>query len=794
MPAQRASVPPVIDGDLSDPAWQGVPVQNGMRQSFPEPGQPASLKTDIKVIYDEEALYVSAFCHDPRPEEIVARLSRRDRDIESDWFQIDIDSRMDKRTGFFFKVNAAGVQQDGVIYDENHRDSDWDGVWESEAKIVESGWAVEMRLPLKLLRFQSGENVRFGINFTRRSSRLNETTLWQYIAPDSSQWVSQFGELNNLSLDSKPLQLELSPYVAGRLAFGDGEDVRPFDLGLDGKVNLGSDFMLTLTANPDFGQVEADQVVLNLSTIETYLPEKRPFFLEDKSLFRMTKFGDSDSRADLFYTRRIGQLRTALEVPDSHEVVEDPRAPRIWGAAKLAGRTDSRLSMGLLQAVTSAESARIQRADGSRYDKVAQPLTSYSILRLSQGFGENSTVGLMATAVAAKKSGEAFTGGTDLNWAMFEGKYQLTLISRLSYLTEERFDYQDDFTRASLEDNPFGYGAELNFWKKSGEHFVYAVGGDYRSPSLSLNDVGYLDRPDIMSTFFWGQLRRLKKWGPIAQMMLNVNGWLYRNTDNVVLGDGGNINGHTEFTNNMYAGLYLGFNTTRCDDRETRTAGRVVLCGKDPTMQTGIWASTDARKMFTLKLNGSYFTTQLKHGLWAQLTLLFNPLSNLQFELIPGYRTARGELRWMDTENEGTVDERFIFAEQRNDYLDVTFRSTVTFTTELTLQAYAQMFLAAVDYRRKYHGLAEGNRLDLDDLVRTSEVADDDDLTTGDLNLGLVLRWEYLPGSVGYLVYTGVFGSEDDQRANFQFDETFGDLMKDDAQHILMLKISYMWG
>jgi len=218
-----------------------------------------------------------------------------------------------------------------------------------------------------------------------------------------------------------------------------------------------------------------------------------------------------------------------------------------------------------------------------------------------------------------------------------------------------------------------------------------------------------------------------------------------------------------------------------------------VFCGKKPSFQTGLWAGTDSRRMLSVSLAGQYFTTQLKDGVGVAGAVQFNPLSNLQFELIPGFRLSKGDVRWIETQNEGTADERFAFGEQHSEYLDLTFRSTVTFNTELTLQAYAQMFLAAVDYGQKYYGLARKNRLFLYDLAATDLITDDFDYTASDLNLGLVLRWEYLPGSVAYLVYTGAFGAFDDSGASFDYGGNMADLFGADARHILMLKISYMW-
>jgi hypothetical protein len=655
-----------------------------------------------------------------------------------------------------------------------------------------------MRIPLRLLRFSSSEDVIFGINFSRRISRLNESAQWQYIPPESGQRVSRFGLLNHLDLPSRPVSGEVAPYLAARQDYqsdsASTSDIRPFDVGVDGKLNLGSNFMLTMTANPDFGQVEVDQMVFNLSTIETYFPEKRSFFLEDRSLFQTPKFGDGDSRAELFYTRRIGRAPRSPDLDDDEEQIRDPLLPRIYGAAKLAGRTDGRLSVGVLQAVTSEESALVRGPDGTEYRSVAEPLSSYSILRLKQDFLKNSSVGVMGTALATADHGTAVTGGGDLQLELFEGKYNLTLLTQFSHLSEERFAWQDNFTSTALErEGATGFGGELTFWKKSGDNFVGAVGTSYRSPSLALNDIGYLDRPDIFSTFVWAQFRHLKPIGPIARIFVNANAWLFRNTDLVNLSDGGNLNGTVVFKNNWVTGFWAGYNTPACDDRETRTGGDVVFCSSGHRGGIGGWFFTDQKSMISVGIDT--FAFKIEHG-WAwqlSLPVTLNLTSRLQLDLIPTYQRKTGSLRWIDTEETDDGD-RFLFSDQHAEFWNVTVRGTFTFTTDLTLQAFAQVLLAGVDNSTKYAPPEfDLSTINADELVEVTDVPDDYDYTFGNLNLSVVLRWEYLPGSIGYLVYTGSFG-HDLEIPDFRFGRVLGDIFSQDANHTLMLKLSYLWG
>jgi len=792
--AARTGSPPRIDGDLDDPAWRSARPLENMVQSYPEPGKAPSFSTDVKLLYDRENLYLAADCKDPEPGGIVARITRRDRWIESDWFEVDIDSRKDKRNGFFFAVNARGVKLDGLLFDDTHRSTSWDGNWESATRITARGWTVEMRIPLYLLRFNARRNVSFGIQFRRRISRLNEWDQWPFIPPGSGCWVSCFGSLNGLDLSDTPLaHAEITPYVALKGIFEDdhmdmmGEP--PIEAGVDAKINLGSDFMLTLAANPDFGQVEVDQVVLNLSTIETYFPEKRPFFLEDITLFKMPDFGDGP-KAELFYTRRIGRAPREVELDEGQELLHQPEATRIYGAAKLAGNI-GRLSLGFLQAVTAREDALIRTTNKGDKSMLAEPLSSYSILRLRQGFLHHSQAGLMATVTATDGQGAAITGGNDLQLELFDQDYELALKTQFSYLSPKRRAWHDDFTRAAIDrDGAFGYGGDMVFRKVKGEHLVGAVLATWRSPTLALNDLGYQDRQDIFMNVYWLQYRRLKPIGPVAKFQLNFNGWLYRNTTMMNIGDGINVNGDVFFKNNWNVGADAGFHPPACNDRETRSAGKVALCSDKFNWDTGIWFDSDRRLLFSGGMGAGFDSTENGYNLHVSMNLALNPTARLQFELIPRYKRVTGRVSWLDT-IETQSGSRFLFSNRHEETWDITLRSTLTFTANLTLQAYAQVFMASVDYGKKLAGpVPPGSRIKVKDLEPAPDVNDDYDFADTAMNVSVVLRWEFLPGSLAYLVYTGAFGADLDTD-EFRFGSLFGHTFDEPARHVLMLKVSF---
>jgi hypothetical protein len=791
-PATRCQTPPNIDGVLDEAVWRSAAVLDGLVQSHPQPGAAPSMKTVFRILYDDESLYLAVRCHDPEPQAIVARVARRDSEEASDWVRLEIDSRLDRTSGFFFQLTAAGVMLDGTLYDERQASSDWDGVWQAEAHIDEQGWTAELRIPLKLLRFEPSDRLRFGLSVARHVSRLNETMRWPHIPPDCGLWVSKFGLLEGLSLPDRPLSLDLVPFALTRHSFGSATEVgHAPDVGMDAKLGLGGNFMLTLAVNPDFGQVEADPAVLNLSTIESYFPEKRPFFLEDMDVFRRSQFGDG-LMAELFYSRRIGRAPRWPEGEDDEEELRAPAVPAIYGAVKFAGRTGSRTSVGLLQAVSSAESALFENSAGQRVSRLAEPLTSFSVLRIKQDFLDHSSAGLMATAVATPDHGTALTGGSDLRLELFGGDYHLMANSSFSWLSTERFAWHDDFTRAALErDGAFGWGGDVVMSKDGGEHLIGGTGVKYRSPSLALNDLGYQQRPDQLSPFFWIQHRRLKPLGPITRYFINANGWLNRNSDWLSLGDGFNVNLFAQFDNAWNAWAWFNMDMARCDDRETRSAGKVIVCYEKPWMGGGAGLQTDPSDLVSGAIDFLLHTNERGWGVMGSVTLRLNPHDQIQLALIPRYRRGTGLLNWLDT-LEDDDGQRYLFAERQTEFWDVVVRASLTLTRDLSFQVYSQVFLAAVDNAAKVWARPSGGRIRAADLRPAEGVADEYDGTFGSWNVNAVLRWEYRPGSVIYLVYSSVL-ADDWERADFRFGPVLTDLVDANADHVVLVKVSYFW-
>src|SRR5712691_3976837 len=423
-----AVAPPVIDGDLSDPAWQNAPEFTAFTQHDPDDTKPPTMRTSIRIVYDDNAIYFGAKMSDPqRP---TARLFRRDEFGTTDFLSINIDPQLDRLSGNAFTITPANVQLDTVLYNDIGEDGSWDGVWESATKIVPDGWVAEVRIPFAQLRFPDKPVHVWGLNITRRTVRNNEWVRIVNTPKGQTGFVSHFADIVGIEGIHRGRAVEVVPYAVTR------SDVRTrvdpndplvarrdarADGGVDLKYALTSSLTLTGTLNPDFGQVEVDPAVVNLTQFETFYPEKRPFFTEGLNIFR---FGDTPAPShfnfffppSLFYTRRIGR---APQGTIDADFIDAPGNTRILRAAKLTGKLPAGWTIGVLDALTNAERARFVNGSLSGRQHV-EPMTNYFVSRMTKEIGLSSRVGFMLTSVD-RRLGEdllslrrsALTGGVD---------------------------------------------------------------------------------------------------------------------------------------------------------------------------------------------------------------------------------------------------------------------------------------------------------------------------------------------------------------------------------------------
>lgn len=775
--AVRVSQPPQMDGFLTDDAWNLAQPATDFTQRDPDEGQPSSEPTEIRVLYDDANLYFGCMFYDSEPDKIVARLTRRDNEIESDRGSIRLDTFHDHQNCYEFTFNAAGVKVDILQYEDAHReDASWDAVWDVHTQILPNGWSAEVRIPFTILLYRA-DVEEWGVTFLRRIGRKNENDEWVHRPKSQSGFVSRFGHLVGLKHLPSPRRLELLPFVVSKQ---DWQPQRPFqralqkltgDAGLDVKLNLSNNFLLDATINPDFGQVEADPSVLNLTTYETFYPEKRPFFVEGTQIIRFTTFGD-DFGPGMFYSRRIGRAISPDEVvvSDGGEIRSLPSSTTILGAAKLAGKTSSGLSLGVLQALTQEMRATVADSTGKTSEHIVEPLAHYSIVRLRQDVLDNSVVGMILTSTAKRNRLPGLTGGVDWNLKFDANTYQLDGFAALSYT-------RNFFTQRGL-----GSAGKAAFSRIAAEHWLWSLSVDFTSKEYNINDVGFFRRPNDYG--FVGSLTYKEDRPAEIVRTYRITLFLHerRNFDRVNLLREATISSTILFMNYLELNINGGVDVGKYDDRETRGNG---LYARPTVFTANIGFETDERKDVRVGLSFHTGWDSKRKFAWGPIASLeLKPVSWMEYSLSAGYSTVRNQEAWVTNETVGG-SRLSVFADRSTDEVNFTLRSTLTFTRDLTLQFYGQIFLAK--------GHFESTRR----LIGTSAfeaypLASSPDFNAQALNTNLVLRWEYVPGSTLFLVWSHARhgGSSDYFRS---LKDNLADTFRHPPANVLLLKVTYWW-
>jgi hypothetical protein len=775
--------PPAIDGNLDDPIWQNskTGVVKEFTQVEPDEGQPATESTLVAVAYDDDALYVAFWCYDSEPDQVGGQLVRRDRWNQSDRVTLRIDPFHDHRTGNAFEINAVGVQRDCRYYNECNADMSWDAVWEGNAKKQPWGWTAEMRIPYHCLRFAEKDEHTWGIDFVRYINRNNEIHVWAFVPEAEGGFVSNFGHLTGLQGIKPAGHIELLPYAVSStesepksLGNPDGRDYMS-NVGFDIKYALSSDLILNATINPDFGQVELDQPVLNLSTYETFYDEKRPFFMEGADLFS-TDFM-------LFYSRRVGRSPWMGVNDDEGLYYTDyPNGTTILGAAKLSGKLSEHTSIAFLNAVTQREMAEyaaetnvvidsnwindtlyteIASADTVIRKGMVEPEANYSVLRIKQDIFESSSIGGMLTLVSQDTYHPALTGGLD--WRLY--------INNGAWL----FEGQSVFSRVNNEHT--GYGVNATLEKITGEHMRGAVSFTIKDPFLRINRLGYTSRVNSRSTWAWFQYRTTDDWWIIRNSYNNFNISTSWNYDGVNYSLNSDFNTYIEFTNYWSLGGGIQMQAEKYSDLETRGNG----LWEWPVYPTFSWwfsLNTDARKKVTFCWNPGSGSDR-GGSWWANyMGIDYRPASNMEFSLGANYhRTFRGT-RWV-----GNDEDSSLFADLDQDLVSLYASASVLINRNLSVQLSAQGLIAGLDYEnyRFYRG-----GQNYSDPYNYNY-----DYNYSALNSTLLVRWEYMPGSTLYLVWTRARSEVDDRVNNVELSRDLDRLFSSGAQNIFLIKASY---
>jgi hypothetical protein len=781
--AARRSGPITIDGKLDEPAWASAQEGSGFIQTDPEPGQPATVATRVRVLWDEDAIYVGVECDDPEPPNLT--LSRRDRDVDADIVRVDFDTALDRRTAYHFAVYASGQQIDGLHFNDNDFNADWDAVWESSVARTSTGWSVEMRIPLRVMHVPEGAS-QFGFNVARYLARRHEDSEWQYTAPELAGKVSRFGALSGIDGIRPVLDAELRPFLSLR---GTRTSPAPADtaaparpgactsvgpsadwiaagcLGLDFRVGLVRDLSLLGTLNPDFGEAEVDERVLNLTTFETFFPEKRHFFLEGVDLFELPL---SDAW-QIFYSRRIGRPPPDASLADGEAILYAPPA-RPLGAVKLLGNL-GQATVGALLSFEPGVSAQVLRSDRVVEERpLAESQVSVAV-RARQAVGEHFIGGLTATSVDSFDGHKAHVGALD--GAAFDSARDWNLSLQLggSRLGGTARTVLRDGT--VLADGSDGWAASARLGKDAGP-LVGSVRFDALSPSFWANDLGFMDRGNLVRLRPSLTLRELRP-GPLwRRASLGVGAVEQVDFSGVVDRRDITLNAAVDLLSFWSLRATAGPELSSADDRELgdgtpleRWPGIFTSLELDSDPQRAyVWsfrADNDLRGPF--RARDTTLSTELKTrphpAIETSVGMVLRDTSGIirRIRAATGVPESGGDpTQVLPPDTATSVTREYLLAPQSARSVSVTLRVTAAITPRLSVQALTQLFTAGIAYGDPLRAVAEPGRrtVRLDELTpaRSSDDPPNADVRQAGLDVDLILRWEFMLGSTLFFVYT----------------------------------------
>ncbi|HKK46846.1 MAG TPA: DUF5916 domain-containing protein, partial [Balneolaceae bacterium] len=726
-----------LDGQLDEPIWENVPIATGFIQRSPHDGEPASEKTEVRVIYTDKALYVGIKAYDDAMDSVAATLFRKDGEAYSDWVYVNIDSYDDNRTSFSFAVNPRGVRKDILTFNNDNEDTRWDAVWEAKTTIQKNCWVAELRIPLSQLRFnEHKKNQTWGINFQRRLARKDEISFWSPTPQDASGYVSRYGKLTGIKNLHNISRLEVTPYMSGSLTRAPGQSANPFynyndlngNAGADIKYGLTSDFTLTGTINPDFGQVEADPAVINLSAFETYFPEQRPFFLEGTDIFEFgrTKTFNTFGNPIVFYSRRIGRRPQgqARNANSNVQYVDAPDQTTIASAAKISGKTENGFSLGILDAFTTREKAHFRTTTNKDGSISVEPPSNYFVGRIKQDFHDGSTIiGAYGSSVnrfiganylnnTLHKS--SYIGGVDFEqgwndreWIL-SGTASLANVSgsresiRATQKSSARYYNRVDADYLSVDPNKTslsGFAGELSFAKYGGEHWKGSFTYSVVTPGYEVNDIGFENRADYHALSYYVSYQesspkffRYYEFWAFAGHTWNFGGDLINHYYRT--------GGYFQFNDLWSFNYNTGFNGKQYDDRLTR-GGPVAKSPESWNVNFNI--NSDQTKKVSFNI-GAYIKKNVAGGYIGDYWTNFDmrPATFIQLSISPELVIERHNDQYVNTFADPNATQtyynRYVFADLDQTSLYTKVRLDWTFTPEMSLQTYVRPFITSGNF------------------------------------------------------------------------------------------------
>jgi len=840
--AARTAVAPVVDGPLVDEVWKQAPLIDVFTQRDPIEGAPASESTQVRILFDDEAIYVGARLSDRSP--VTSRLGRRDMsNVSSDWLRVSFDSYYDRRTAYQFEVNPAGVRRDSTVSGSGIGDLAWDPIWAARTATDADGWTVEMRIPFSQLRFTATDEQIWGLQIERVIDRVQELSQFAFTPKAEAAGVAAYGDLRGIHGVRPGRRLELMPYGLSRSHFADTPD-NPFvgdrqlaaTGGLDARYRITSNLTLAATANPDFGQVEVDPAVINLTAFETRFDEKRPFFVEGTSSFQFggSVVGPSAVAASLLYSRRMGRA-PQLGVSATERDIPDTAA--ILGAAKLSGKTASGWSVGVLNALAGDAHGRYFDAGGTAQRALVEPRTNYFVTRVNRELrrGRSAIGGIVTTVnrlgsdpAASGLRSEAYTGGVDFVHEMKDRTYVLTGFLAGSHVggserailstqrSSTRYFQRPDGRHLTLDPDATsmnGAAASLQLRKVAGLHWTTDSWVQMVTPGYEVNDMGFLQRSDRRA-FGQGVIYNQRTPGRIWRDWRSTTYVNHaRNFDNDIIDYYYWTSLALAHVSYWSGSANVWYEPERKDDRFTRGG---PIARRPATWRYGATLRSDSRKALTSNVDYAAVGNRagsLRQSLDVSLTVRTSPRWDLSVG--PNYTTVIEDAQYVtavaDAAMTSTFGTRYIFAPLRQTQTSLVTRLNYTFTPNLSLELYVQPlvsngrygtlkeFLRPGDYAFAIYGedagtiVRHGGRYTVDPDGAGPLAAfsvPDRSFTTRSLRGNAVLRWEYRPGSTMFVVWQQ-HRENPNLMEDFTVTRAFGRLFDGRADQVLAVKWSY---
>ncbi len=732
-----------IDGTLDEAIWKTAPLATDFIQNRPNPGKPESQRTEVRIVYDDEAVYVGAMMIDTAPDSILHQLSQRDQLANTDFFGFYISCFNDGINAFEFIVSPDGVQFDAQI-SAFGEDPNWNAVWQCNTSITDEGWIAEFKIPYSAIRFPEAKEQVWSINFMRSIRRIREQSFWQHVNPEIAGFVNQSGKLNGIQDIAPPPRLFFYPYASSYyVAQDDGTQINEafsYNGGMDVKYGINESFTLDLTLIPDFGQVQSDNLVLNLSPFEVQFDENRQFFTEGTELF---------NKGGLFYSRRIGgrpvNAHLVDEVQQADEtIIAFPQTSQLINATKFSGRNQNGLGIGVFNAVTKPTYAVLENSEGQTREIEIDPLTNYSILVFDQNLKNNSYVSLINTNVLRNgASYDANVIGSSFDIRNKSNSYGINGTAAYN----KKFNFSDPDS-----DDGFRYNMELS--KMSGQ-FNFGVGHGIVSDTYDHNDLGFLYAPNDVSQYGWLSYNIYEPFGKFNSLNSNFSvshSQLYAPRKFSSFSMSGNVIVNTkkfnaynlEFSWNPFDSF--NYFEPRVDGRHFRIPSNLNLGG---------WVSSDYRKRVALDVG--LWATFSEIPEWFSTYFRFSPRVRLNDHLMLIYVFSNEENRLEQGFTDLTTDNEPIFGKRDRSTFTNVMNVNYIFNNRMGLTFRLRHYWSNVTYN-SFHHLNENGSLgeDLTTWFNDSEqegfiydegTSSSRNTSFNTFNIDLVYTWVFSPGS-----------------------------------------------